>query len=114
MYAELQFTLQLEWFDHQVKWVNLKQDTAKNVLLQSEVSKLWMPKLIFQNSDNILPIPFDDASVLAVIKKDNGISAIYPEELNRAIYFNGSTNPVSYSRKFQDKYAKLKNLFGNQ
>ena len=57
---------------------------------------------------------FGDASVIAVIKKDNGTSAIYPEELNCAFYFNESTNPISYSRKFQDKYEKLKNLIGNQ
>ena len=93
MFVELQFLLHLEWFDHQVKWVNLKTDTAKNVLLDLEVSQLWMPEVMFQNSDNILPIPLDKASVVAVKKLTEGNSSIFPEELNRALYFSGSKNP---------------------
>ena len=103
MLVELQFILHLEWFDNQVKWVNLKEDHAKNVLLDSEVHKLWMPKVMFQNSDNILPLPFDDASIVAVKMKTEGISSIYPTELNRAYYFYGSNNSVTYSRKYQNK-----------
>ena len=103
MFVELQFVLHLEWFDHQVKWVNLKGDTAKNVLLDSETSQLWMPEVMFQNSDNILPIPFDKASVVAVQKLTCGNSSIYPKEMNRALYFHGSQNSIIYSRRFQNK-----------
>ena len=103
MFVELQFVLHLEWFDHQVKWVNLKGDTAKNVLLDSETSQLWMPEVMFQNSDNILPIPFDKASVVAVQKLTCGNSSIYPKELNRALYFHGKQNSIIYSRRFQNK-----------
>ena len=103
MFVELQFLLHLEWFDHQVKWVNLKEDTSKNVLLDSEVSQLWIPEVMFQNSDNILPVPLDMASVVAVKKITEGNSSIYPKELNRAVYFHGSKNSIIYSRRFQNK-----------
>ena len=103
MFVELQFSLELKWYDHYVKWVNLKEDNAKNVLLESEISKLWMPKLMFQNSDNILPIPFDAASVVAVEKEQEGKTESFPEELNRALYFNSIANPITYSHKFQNK-----------
>ena len=103
MFVELQFVLHLEWFDHHVKWVNLRADTAKNVLSESEVSKLWMPEVMFENSDNILPVPLDPASVIAVKKLTKGNSSIYPRELNRAFYFHGSKNSIIYSRRFQSK-----------
>ena len=71
MFAEIKFNLIVQWFEHNVKFLNLQKDTL-NVLSPEELSQLWMPKVLFQNSDNIEPIYKDDSSFISVRREGDG------------------------------------------
>ena len=51
MHIDLKFNLILEWLDHKVEWKNLKAEDHLNTLSNIELDKLWLPKVLFQNSD---------------------------------------------------------------
>ena len=75
MFMELKFNLKFTWFDHQVKWMNLKENANLNVLSKEEIGLLWMPKIMFANADTIKPIIIDESAIISVIR--NTSKALY-------------------------------------
>jgi hypothetical protein len=98
MFVDLKFNLLLEWFDHQATWTHLQPDSHLNVLSPEELDRLWLPKVLFRNSDNISPIHHDGSSVVSVRKEGPGVS------LQGALYYNASENPLVYQRKYQQRF----------
>ena len=101
MFIELKFNLILEWFDRKVKFLNLQNKTL-NVLSPEEINKLWMPKVLFQNSDNIEPIYTDSSSFISVRREGEGES--WELGGQRAVVFSSSSNPLVYQRKYQQRF----------
>ena len=48
---EIQFSISLQWKENRVKYHNLKTKTALNALTFSDFSKLWLPKVVYENTD---------------------------------------------------------------
>ena len=38
-------TLKIKWFDVQLSWINLKDESTRNFLSEEEMSKIWKPKI---------------------------------------------------------------------
>ena len=104
MVMEVRFNLQIFWLDHQVKWMNLKENANLNVLSREEIGLLWMPKIMFENADTIKPIIIDESALISVLRMSNGEILLYANEINAEMYFNSSKNPVEYQRKYQQKF----------
>ena len=100
MFMELKFNLKFIWFDHRVKWMNLKENENLNVLSKEEICLLWMPKIVFSNADTIKPIIIDESAIISVQRKTNGEVLLYPEEISEEMYFNSSKNPLEYRRDY--------------
>ena len=49
---DLKLGITLEWYENRVLFHNLKTEEALNVLNDVEVSKIWIPYIIFQNTDD--------------------------------------------------------------
>ena len=47
----LQFQISLQWKENRVKYLNLKRKTSLNALTALEVNHLWMPLVIYDNTD---------------------------------------------------------------
>ena len=45
---QLKFDLMLEWYENRAKYQNLKNNSALNILSNSELQSLWIPYIIFQ------------------------------------------------------------------
>ena len=48
---DLQFEITLEWKDHRMTYNNLKRDISLNALTDSEKELVWLPVLIYANTD---------------------------------------------------------------
>ena len=94
----------IEWFDGQVKWINIKERARRNFLNSNEKGKIWLPKMNFGNSENIEPFVADKSAVIYVKKRTNGTSRLYPGEIKRAMYYEGDENPLTYQRSFQEAF----------
>ena len=48
---DFQFTIVMQWKENRAKFNNLKQDTSLNALTDEEISSLWLPRIIYDNTD---------------------------------------------------------------
>ena len=48
---DLQFEITLEWKDPRITYNNLKKDIFYNALMEDEISKIWLPVLVYVNTD---------------------------------------------------------------
>ena len=48
---DIQFEISLKWKDERLRFHNLKQRETLNALAEEDVEKLWLPKVIFENTD---------------------------------------------------------------
>ena len=47
----LQFQIKMQWKENRVKYQNLKDKTSLNALPNSDISLLWLPLVIYDNTD---------------------------------------------------------------
>ena len=47
----MQFRINLRWKENRVKYQNLKDKTSLNALISSDISMLWLPLVIYDNTD---------------------------------------------------------------
>lgn len=92
----------LEWFDVQVKYINLNNEhPTRNFLATDETGLLWMPQIVMSNSEKITPTVPDISTVIYVKREGNGTSRLYPGEYRRATYYEGGENPLTLVRTDQ-------------
>ena len=49
---DLSFAITLEWSDIRVRYHNLKNKSALNILSSDDVGRLWLPYIIYENTDD--------------------------------------------------------------
>ena len=69
----LQMKLTLEWTDSRLLFNDLKINHLLNVLTPSEFNKLWMPSLVFANTEHRTEANFGQSSTYVTIKIKNGM-----------------------------------------
>ena len=48
-----QFEIKLEWRDPRITYNNLKKDSSFNALTEDEMKMIWLPVLVYANTDQI-------------------------------------------------------------
>ena len=48
---EIQFSITLEWKENRATYRNLKRNTSLNALTCRNIAQLWLPKVIYDNTD---------------------------------------------------------------
>ena len=51
--------LAAEWFDTRLRWKDLDNDEFLNIPNKELIDKLWVPVIIFENSENKYETPID-------------------------------------------------------
>ena len=93
------FKLTLQWFDDKITWNDLNNDKFLNIPSQDVMDKLWVPVIIFVNTENKYETQMDRKSRIVVEKRGNyTLSPI--EDMEEIAYYKGSENPLQYWRDF--------------
>ena len=93
------FNLVAEWYDDRLTWNDLNDDKFLNIPDQEVINRLWVPVVIFDNTENKFETPLDKKSRLVVQKK--GKYTLAPvTETEETAYYKGSENKLEYSRDF--------------
>ena len=101
---KLQFELSMKWFDSRLLYYNLKDDEKMNSLLPDEKQKIWVPKVIFQNTEKLLTSLNDQESGISVFKLKNGtfnVDGVLSEDID---IYEGSENPITMSRVYDVEF----------
>ena len=48
---EFQYEIIMKWRDNRLEYHNLKRDTSLNALPEADFKKLWLPLVIYENTD---------------------------------------------------------------
>ena len=59
---DFQFEIILKWRDQRVSYHNLKNDTSLNALSEEDVRRLWLPLVIYANTDQKEMTRFEDVN----------------------------------------------------
>ena len=101
------FKLVLEWYDEKITWNDLNDDKFLNIPSPDVIEKLWVPVIIFVNTEKKTETRIDEKSRIVVEKK--GRYTLSPmEDMEEIAYYKGSENPLRYWRDF---YLRFNCLF---
>ena len=121
---DFQFQITLEWRESdRVVFHNLKQDTSLNALSDDDIKKLWLPLVIYDNTDQKEVTRLGEfgngewATPVSVIR-EGSFTRIGPEAVDETEIFEGPQNTLSmqqvYTWQFQCKYDLLYYPFDTQ
>ena len=102
-YFQVQFYLKMKWFDSRLRFKNLKDEIDLNSFLPSENTEIWVPELIFENTEEKPSTSTDDKSTIKVDKLGKFKLSDIAENQNIQ-YFAGSENPISTSRFYNQRF----------
>ena len=120
---KLQFEIRLMWRENRVKYQNLKKKTSLNVLTEYDFRQLWLPLVIYDNTDQKDSTRLGDPngwewSTLVFVVREGNFTRSGLEHVDEAEIFEGSENTLrmiqTYTREFQCTYQLQKYPFDTQ
>ena len=111
---EIQFEIMLKWRENRVTYKNLKTTDALNALTQEDIQKLWLPEVIYENTDQKESTRIGEfgagewkTNVVVKREEENGIMSGV-EFVDETEFFSGSENSLimnqTYTHNFQCNY----------
>ena len=105
---ELKFDILMEWYEHRVDYHNLKTIETLNTLSDGELRSLWIPYIIFKNTDNNEATEIDSDRSTVFINRESGFQRSGIEIADEIEIFPGALNKLTigqtYSKKFHCTY----------
>ena len=98
---EMKFHILMEWFDHRLKFHNLKESLSSNVPTDDEIESLWLPNVIFSNTKNNEATFLTPDTIIAV-KREGKVNLAKADKVHEVNIFDGFENRIT----FQQSYAK--------
>ena len=99
----LKFDMEATWFDSRLDFYNLNRDSGMNTLIQAEKMKIWVPTILFSNTDIGLTSKNDDVSFITVLRSQNG--SLIGSEVNEDIMvYQGAENKIKLNRVYKSEF----------
>ena len=117
----LQFQISLQWRENRAKYLNLKHDSALNALLDDDIETLWLPLILYDNTDQKevtrLGVEWEWMTSVTVSREGNFIRSGL-DKVDEAEIFEGAENRLTmnqtYTWEFQCKYELQRYPFDTQ
>ena len=108
---EMQFQIDLEWFESRATFFNLKKNTAMNELTENDVMRLWLPLITYANTAQkemtTLSIQ-KEWSTRVKVKRQGNLTRGSLDLVDEVEVFRGDENPLVitqvYTKRFQCQY----------
>ena len=97
------FRMTLEWVEQRMTWSDLSNDMNLNILSLKQVHKLWLPTVIFTNTDDNLQT-LVDRKTKVLVKKQGNYTKSDRREIHVKAYYRGDENPLQCSREYHYKF----------
>ena len=106
---EFQFGIVLEWPEIRALFHNLKFKSSLNALTDDEILQLWLPYVIYDNTDMKEVVQLEDGTKTTVtVSREGGFTRSGLEVTDEIEIFEGGENKLTmnqtYSKKFQCEY----------
>ena len=96
---KVKFSLFLSWYDSRLVYHNLKPSRMANCPTMEEAESLWIPSIIFDNTENNDVMSLDKLAKVTISKKGNATSSD-EAVVNEIEIFKGSENNIVFDKGF--------------
>ena len=118
----LQFQISLEWNEPRATYQNLKWDTTLNVLSASDIESIWLPMVVYDNTDQKevtrLGVDWEWITTVAVTREEMNPKRSGLGEIDETEIFQGGKNRLTmnqtYTWEFQCQYVLQRYPFDTQ
>ena len=116
---DFQFEITLEWKENRAIYHNLKVKTSLNALTNAEIIDVWLPYVIYVNTDMKEAVQLEDGlDTTVVVNREGDFFRSGLEEVDEIETFEGKDNTLSmyqtYTKSFQCLYKLQKYPFDTQ
>ena len=119
---EFQFEIMLEWYENnRVEYHNLKKKTALNALTQDDIKKLWLPLILYANTDQTETTRLGENwewSTSVTVTREGEFTRAPVKVMDEAEIFQAEENKLTmiqtYTHEFQCIYELRKYPFDTQ
>ncbi len=99
----LQIEMKLTWLDRRLTMYNLKVDKDLNTLTQEFRNRIWIPEVVFYNTQKKLKSQ-NDEDAFATITRQGRYQGSPRSQLENALFFKGAENPITISRVYDSEF----------
>ena len=117
---DFQFGIILKWKENRVNYNNLKTETSLNALTEDNIRKLWLPYVVYANTDMKEAVQLQDGVVdtTVVVSKEGNFIYSGGSVIDEMQSFEGKDNTLAmyqtYTKSFQCLYKLQKYPFDTQ
>ena len=120
---EIQFQIVMQWKENRATYHNLKDTDSLNVLIEEEFMKLWLPKVIYENTDQkettrLGEFGNGEWDTRVIVKKMGNSTPSGLDTLDETEIFSGRENSLvmsqTYTHTFQCSYKLSSYPFDTQ
>ena len=119
---EIQFEVMLKWKENRARYHNLKKTSALNALTQDDIEKLWLPEVIYENTDQKESTRVGESwewKTKVVVKREEKDGIMSGQQfVDETEVFSGSNNSLvlnqTYTHTFQCNYKFTRYPFDTQ
>ena len=108
---DLKFKIILNWMENRATYYNLKEKTSINALKEDDINQLWLPNVVYDNTDQTESTKLGDWKTTITITREGNLTRAGVYELDEAEIFQGAENGLTmqqtYTHNFQCEYDKV-------
>ena len=113
---EIQFSITLEWMEKRAIYQNLKHDKSLNALTEADIKRLWLPKVIYENTDQKQTTRLGEFGngewdTRVVVARQGEFNRSEPEVIDEIELFNGAENSLMMSQTYTHEFQCMYNLW---
>ena len=105
---ELKFGISLIWYENRAVFLNLKKKEALNMLSDGELGNIWIPYIIFRNTDDDEAVTIEKVKSKASVTREGTFQRSPREVADEIEIFKGSENKITlnqtHSKEFHCTY----------
>ena len=101
---ELKFGITLVWYENRVSYHNLKTKEALNTFSDTELEALWIPYIIFDNTDNEDAVTIYDTRSMVSVQREGSFIRSGPEITDEIEIFQGKENRITMSQTYSKEF----------
>ena len=100
---QLKFNLRMEWVDGRLEFYNIKLDETMNVITTEELERIWLPIIVFDNTESDQRSILDGKSFATIKRMSRGIGSdsTFSEDID---IYKGSENTITMSRLYNIEF----------
>ena len=93
----LKYRLILEWYDYRIKYFNLKGTRSQNALALQDVQRLWIPFLVFDNTEKNEATKGTEDTELTLMREGDFVGSD-DDNVEEIKFFDGQFNRITFEQ----------------